>query len=196
VAPHLELAQLQAMPITPYADLRRELRTGDLLFASGKYAVSDLIRQVTHSPWTHVGIVLQLPVLERVLLLESVESVGVRMIPLSKYLEDFKDQKPYDGFLVVARVAGVTSEGAKKLMQFGADELGRPYNKEEIEALMDPESLRKGKIVARDRTYVCSDLVRACFRNAGIQFHDGPAGLISPENLWTDERVTLLARIL
>lgn len=195
MAAPVAIEQVQAMPITDLAELRSRLRAGDLLFASGKYAVSEMIRQVTGSIWSHVAIVLPLPILERVLLLESVEGAGVRLVPLAKYLQDYQDDKPFDGLVVLARVAGVTDEAAKKLIGFGADELGRPYNDEEIAALHEPARLLHGGMTFRERTYVCSELVRACFHQAGLDFRDGHGGLISPEDIWTDERVSLLARL-
>jgi hypothetical protein len=197
VADHLERERLLALPIVPFAALRPQLRTGDLLFISGNYASSTRIRAFTHSPWSHVGLILQLPILDRVLLLESVEQIGVRLIPLSKYMDDYDDGgKPYDGVLVVARVEGVTQKTAQGLMQFGADELGRPYNQEEIAVLFDPDALQKGRPPAGERVYVCSELIQACFHHAGLDFPNDPGGFISPENIWADARVSLLARIL
>ena len=53
---------------------------------------------MTDSPWSHVGVVFWLKSIQRVLLLESVESIGVRFAPLSKYLSDYKKGKPYREF--------------------------------------------------------------------------------------------------
>lgn len=197
MADHLETEQLLALPVVPFAELRPQLRTGDLLFVAGNFPSSLRIRAFTRSPWSHVALVLQLPVLDRVLVLESVEKIGVRMIPLANYLNDYEDAgKPYDGAVAVARVDGITKEIARRLMQFGADELGRPYNQEEIAALADPDVLQKGRPPVRERVYVCSELVQACFRHAGLDFANDPVGFISPANIWTDARVSLLARIL
>lgn len=196
MAPSMTRDEAESLPVIPYAEVRGQLRSGDLLFASGKYRVSELVQSVTHSIWSHIGIVLHLPILERVLLLESVEGVGVRIVPVSKYLNDYLDEEPFQGLVAIARVEGITPEIAKTLMQFGADELGRPYNDAEIAALKDPAAFLEGKVTFRPRTYVCSELVRACFHEAGLDFSAGQGGLISPEDIWADPHVTFMARIL
>lgn len=197
MASHLERNQLQALPVVDYSVLRPQLRTGDLLFGSGNYPISGRIQEATHSIWTHVAIVLQMARIDRVLLLESVMTVGVRVVPLSKYLSDYEeDGKPYDGCLLIARVDGVTLEFATKLVQFGFDELGRPYNREELACIMDPINLPIERVTIRERVYVCSELVQACFQQVGYEFPKHPGGFITPEDIWIDERVSLLGRIL
>jgi len=48
----------------------------------------------------------------------------------------------------------------------------------------------------RDNEYICSELVYECFLRAGIEFSYDKRGLISPDNLWRDPRVELIARVL
>jgi len=69
-----------------YEEIRATLKSGDLIFASGDYLVSKAIQKVTHSPWSHVAIIIRVEEIDRILLLESVEDMGVRIVPLSKYL--------------------------------------------------------------------------------------------------------------
>ena len=94
-----------------YAEARRALQSGDLLFCAGEYPVSKIIRRVTDSPWSHVGLIFRVPLNDvqgdRVLLLESVEPQGVRFAPLSKYVRDYEKGKPYQGKLAIARQADV-----------------------------------------------------------------------------------------
>src|SRR4051812_3592688 len=51
MASHMELKEIKALPAMPYQDLRDDLQSGDLLFASGDYLISRTIQQFTGSPW-------------------------------------------------------------------------------------------------------------------------------------------------
>ena len=107
MAEHWTPEILKQQPKVAYAAMRENLQSGDLFFCSGNYKVSELIQRVTDSPWSHVGIILIARDIDRVLLLESVEDVGVRLVPVSKYLIDYEHGRPYDGPLVFARRTGV-----------------------------------------------------------------------------------------
>src|SRR4051794_39918589 len=100
MADHLEREEVVAIPVEAYADVRARLRSGDLLFCSGNYLLSRAIRKSTRSPWSHVAVVLAIREIDRVLLLESVEDVGVRLAPVSSYLDDYAGGQPYEGLLV------------------------------------------------------------------------------------------------
>jgi len=131
-----------------------------------------------------------------VLLLESVEDVGVRFAPLSKYLDDYEDGKPYKGPLVIARSEGLTMSAAKKAAQFGTDKLTRPYDKAEIGAIVARIMLGESK-PKRDDNYICSELVAECLVRAGIDADElyDKRGFVSPENIWRHPSVRLIARI-
>jgi hypothetical protein len=188
-------SSIRKLPRLRYADVRSKLKSGDLLFTAGDYLISQLIRKFTASPWSHVGIIFRVDAIDRVLLLESVEDVGVRFAPLSKYLSNYAGGQPYQGRAVVARCDGLTQAALEKLAAFGTDQLTRSYDREELVNIMARIALGKAKS-RRDEAYICSELVYECFARAGKRFKYDRRGFISPENIWRDERLTLLARIL
>jgi hypothetical protein len=196
MAKHLNMQDLNALPVMNYIqELRPKVRSGDLLFASGDYWISKAIQLGTHSPWSHIGIVFRLQEWDRVLLLESVEDVGVRFTSLSKYLNDYENDKPYAGRVALARYRGMTKSSVREMGHFGADELTRPYDRWEIAHIILRVLLRMGRS-SRNRDYICSELVLECFAKAGIHFPFDPRGFISPEHIGVDNRVSLLGRIL
>lgn len=195
MARHIELGQLAETAVTDYAAIRSNLRSGDLFFASGNYLISQAIRQFTKSPWSHVGLIFFFEAFDRVLILESVEDTGVRLAPVSKYLEDYKNSRPYDGCLAFARMNHVTPDWVVKMADFGCDELTRPYDEAEIAQLAARIALGIGRRQAGDHAYICSELVAACFNAAGHQFVTKVPGFVTPEDIWLDGNVEFLARV-
>lgn len=195
MAPHIPTQDIKKLPVQSYASVRAELASGDLLFTSGDYLISKAIQKMTDSPWSHVGIVFRLDAIDRMLLLESVEDMGVRFAPLSKYLNDYEDGKPYKGRAVLARVKGVNAQVVEAVSKFGIDELTRPYDKDEIAKILARITLGIGK-KQKDREYICSELVLECFAHAGKEFAYNRKEFISPEDIWIDEKISLVGRIL
>lgn len=195
MAEHIEAEDIEKMPIAGYREIRAKLRSGDILFASGNYLVSEAIRTVTNSPWSHAGIVFRMNSIERILLLESVEDMGVRFVPLSKYLSDYENKQPYQGRIVLARCGDLTPSAVTALAKFGISELTRPYDKDEIAKIIARIALGYGR-KERDREYICSELVYECFLRAGIKFPYNSDGFISPEDIWKDKRISPVCRIL
>lgn len=195
MATHIESKDIKALPVLPYSDLRAKLKSGDILFTSGDYLVSKAIQKVTGSPWSHVGIVFRLDSIDRMLLLESVEDMGVRFAPLSKYLNDYEDGKPYKGRAVLARCKDVNAQTVAGISTFGIDELTQPYDKDEIAKILARITLGIGK-KEKDREYICSELVYECFSRAGKEFAYNPKGFVSPEDVWVDEKLSLVGRVL
>jgi hypothetical protein len=194
VAEPLSLTELERLPVTPYAEVRPQLKSGDLLFAAGRYLLSRAIQSVTRSPWSHVGLIFHVGTFDRKLLLESVEDAGVRMAPVTKYLHDYDHGKPYDGAVVLARFQVLNPEMVLRLGQFGTDLMTRPYACEEIGSTVARIALGLSRDDI-DPNYISSELVQHCFQNAGYAFDQHPGQFISPADIWADRNVTLLARI-
>jgi hypothetical protein len=130
--------QIRELPVFPYDKIRDQLKTGHLFFSSGSYTFSGIIQRLTKSAWSHVAIVYKDEELGRVMILEAEPRIGIRLIPLSKYLKDYKGTKrAYKGQIVLAQLNfDLEREKLNKAICFGLDELTRPYDNWEIIRIM------------------------------------------------------------
>ena len=179
----------------PYDHVRENLRSGDIVFCSGTYFFSGLIRWFTKSSWSHVGMIYRDDDLGRVFILESETLIGVRVAPLSKYLRDYHGRnRPYKGRMVIGRLTPEPEpEDVKKAICFGMDELTKPYDNWEILRIACRILFRRGRR-NRDRKYICSELVYECYRRADVWFKSNKKS-ISPDDIWKDARVHQVCRI-
>ena len=196
MAQALTKKQLQELPVIPYEKIRDHLKTGHLFFSSGSYAFSGIIQRLTKSVWSHVAIIYKDEELRRVMVLESEPYVGIRLIPVSKYLRDYKGKKrAYKGEIVLAKLnIDVPKENLNRGISFGLDELTRPYDNWEIFRIMLRILFRISKR-EKNKNYICSELVRDALAKAGIiiQYNDT---YISPQEIWKDVRIEMKYRIL
>jgi hypothetical protein len=188
--------ELRKLPVVPYDKVRDYIKTGYVFFSSGSYAFSGVIQKLTKSVWSHVAIIYKDEELGRVLILEAEPYVGIRLIPLSKYLKDYKGTKrPYKGQVVLAKLNfDLEKERLDRAVSFGLDELTRPYDNWEIIRIMTRILFKIGKR-ERNRNYICSELVRDCFSKAGVVFKMNDT-YISPQEIWKDARIEMKYRVL
>ncbi|HAO46485.1 MAG TPA: YiiX/YebB-like N1pC/P60 family cysteine hydrolase [Ferruginibacter sp.] len=188
--------ELLNMPVIRYDKIRDHLKTGHIFFSSGSYAFSGIIQKLTKSTWSHVAVIYKDEELGRVLVLEAEPSIGIRLIPLSNYLKNYKGTKrAYKGQIAIAQLnIPLEKESLNRGISFGLDELTRPYDNFEILRIMVRILFHISKR-ERNKSYICSELVRDIYARAGIvvQYKDT---YISPDNIWTDNRVELKYRIL
>jgi len=186
---------MQSMDVISYEGIRDYLSTGQIVFFSGSYLFSGIIQRLTKSAWSHVAIIYKDEQLGRVLLLEAEPRIGIRLIPLSKYLYDYNGTKrPYKGQIIVTKFSElIPKEELNKAISFGLDELTRPYDNWEIVRIMLRILFRIGKR-EKNRSYICSELVRDCFTKADILFKFKDS-YISPDAIWNDERIEVKYRI-
>jgi hypothetical protein len=188
--------QLKELPVLPYEKIRDHLKTGHIFFSSGSYTFSGIIQRLTKSVWSHVAVIYKDEELGRVMVLESEPYIGIRLIPLSKYLKDYKGKRrPYKGQIVLARLNfDLEKEKLNRGISFGLDELTRPYDNWEIVRIMLRILFRIGKR-EKNRNYICSELVRDIYAKASVVFPMKDS-YISPQEIWKDERVEMKYRIL
>jgi len=196
MAQHITKKELKELPVLPYEKIREHLKTGYIFFSSGSYAFSGIIQKLTKSVWSHVAIIYKDEELKRVMVLEAEPRIGIRLMPVSKYLSDYKGTKrPYKGQVVLAKLNfDLEKDKLNKGISFGLDELTRPYDNWEIIRIMMRILLKKGKR-ERNRNYICSELVRDAFAKAGVLFKMNDS-YISPQEIWKDDRVEFKYRIL
>ncbi|UCD76621.1 MAG: hypothetical protein JSV91_06785 [Phycisphaerales bacterium] len=172
---------------------------------SGSAWFSRMIQRATKSVWSHVAFVMRLDRIDRVMVLESVESIGVRTVPLRKYMEDYDSKgNAYPGGLVIARhddfAARATDSKRRRLGQFAVDLFGYPYDNKEIAKIAArivasklPFSSKEKRELKQDPEYICSEYVWECYRRIGVPITHDRRGFISPADFARDPRVKLKA---
>lgn len=188
-----------------YKDVRKKLQDGDVLICSGSGVFSSMIQQATDSVWSHVAFVLRLDSIDRVMVLESVEPIGVRTVRLSKYLEDYaNDGKAYPGGLAIIRnknfAATVGPQKLKMLTQYAVDQFGYPYDKDEIIkiaarifAAKVPFTKKQKMKIETDREFICSEYVARCYEHVGLDIQWNQLGFVAPSDFAADANFDLLA---
>lgn len=194
--------------VVNYGSYRSKIKSGDLLLCSGSKAFSRIIQAGTKSVWSHVGFVMRLDAIDRVMVLESVESIGVRTVPLRKYLTDYDSiGSPYPGGMVIVRHKDFEDIAAKanttklnKLGKFAVDLFGYPYDTEEIARIAAriaasyiPFTKKDKKALKRNREYICSEYVWECYKAVGIHIPSNTKGFIAPADFAKVKEVELQA---
>jgi len=175
------------LPMHDYPKWRHEIRSGDILLCSGNFFFSSLIQKATQSVWSHVAFILRLDMIDRIMVLESVESIGVRSVPLSSYLRDYNASgKPYPGRLMIARHQDMQPKNIVNLSRTAVDLLGYPYAKEQIIRIatrisMSPLGLNHPLAnKSSQHDFICSEYAHLCFHSVGVQVEHNPLGFIAP----------------
>ena len=181
-----------------YTEARGQIMNADFLFCNGRYLVSELIKKASNSFFSHVALLLHWN--DRVVVLESVEDDGVRVVPLSHYLYNYENsKKPYNGELYIARHEAIESlvydnEKLKRMFGKAVDLLNRNYDKDEIAKIVARIGLGIGRH-RNDKEYICSEFVDECFKELEIKLSRDRAGFIFPEHIAADSNIKPLFRI-
>jgi hypothetical protein len=181
-----------------YEQAKNNIKTGDILFCSGRYIVSEMIKKISNSLFSHVALLIYWN--EHILVLESVEDDGIRLVPLSHYLYNYENSKEkYNGEMFVARHEVVASpdfdkEKIKAMCGKAIDLLNRNYDKDEIAKIVARIGLGIGRH-SDDFEYMCSEFVDECFQQLGIELSRDPMGFIFPEHIAADPNVKPLFEI-
>jgi hypothetical protein len=188
--------------VIPYVSLRQQIKSGDILICSGSSFFSNLIKDATKSVWSHVAFILHLPEIDRLMVLESVETIGVRTVPLSSYINNYNASfLPYPGRIFIARHQHFEKDKIISLSKRAFDLLGYPYNKQEILTIASRVGLHslgikeKAKNGRYKNAYICSEYVSECFQSIGIPIVCDPQGYIIPADYARDPNIDLVAEI-
>jgi hypothetical protein len=195
-------AELKARP---YTDVRPLVRDGDLLFVSSREPFSRLIRWATRSPWSHVAIAFRLKEIDRVIVLDCVEKIGVRCVPLSTFVRRTPlGKSPVPGHILLARHAGMAAKSRAKplrrMAEFAFDRLGDHFSQAEMLKIALRVAL--GRLdrpmhpsLGPDTEFICSEFVAKAFERVGIEFPWDGRGFMAPADIAADPRVEAIAQI-
>jgi hypothetical protein len=191
--------QFEAMTPQPYHQVRDQLRTGDILLFHSTGFPERAIEWGTKSLWCHAAFIWRLDGLNRVLLLESMDKVGVRCMPMSTRLNgNAADPKAYPGQLLVLRHPDFPpNEDAEKVIAmtaFALDRLGYPYSDKEIMeiAIRIAEGMAGHIVTGRldpQNQYICSEYVAKCYDVMDVTLAPDQLGFIAPGDIARDPRI-------
>lgn len=187
--------QRKIVPTHKYENIRHEIKSGDILLCSGNSVFSSMIQKATNSMWSHVAFVLRLDVIDRIMVLESVESIGVRTVPLSSYIRDYCGSgKGYPGEIMLARHDDVKQERMKDLSKIAVSLLGHPYATQEILNIAARISMGHLGIINQPtpvptQQFICSEYAYICFKSIGVEIEYDQLGFIAPADFANSEKV-------
>ncbi len=129
------------MPLSDFDRLRYEIRPGDVILVEGRARVSEIIKTITLSIWTHSALYIgrlhdiEDPVLrgyimkfydgepDDQLIIESLLGEGTKVDCISKYREEH---------LRICRPNSITRQDAQKVVSYAINQLGTYYNVRQI----------------------------------------------------------------
>lgn len=201
----IDVSVLSELPPLAYAVVRDSVRDGDVLLCSATDAGSRLIRWATRSPWSHVAIAFRMTEIDRVLVLECVQRIGVRAVPLSDFISRTSSgEHPYPGRILLARHLDMPADALaptmRRMSEFAFDRLGDKFSTMEVVKiglrlafgrldLVLPTRLRP------DDEYICSEYVAGCFEHVGLPIAWNGLGFIAPSDIAEDPRIVAVAQI-
>jgi hypothetical protein len=188
-----------------YTDVRAQVRDGDLLLCSTNHAFAHLIRWSTRSPWSHVAMAFRLTEIDRVIVLECVERIGVRAVPFSSFVAKSPlGHKPYPGHILLARHAGMAAKSRRqplrRMAEFAFDRLGDRFSQLEmakiaLRIVLGRFDVKLHPSLGPDDEFICSEYVAKAFERVGIHFPWDGRGFIAPSDIAADPRVQPIAQV-
>jgi hypothetical protein len=165
--------------------------------------MSRMIQAATDSIWSHVALLWRMDNLDRIMVMESVESIGVRSVPLSHYVANYNHTgHAYPGMVTVARHRHFPLEvpTLTTFVQYGIDLLGTQYDTRELASIaLRIVSAKLGltpRAVDQDDLFICSEFIERWFRSLGLHIPYDPRGFIAPRDFATCPDIDLLWEII
>ncbi len=195
---------LTEMKPVPYAKARALVQNGDLLLCSAHDPFSKLIRWSTKTPWSHIAVAYRIPSLDRVMVFEAVEKIGVRTVPLSTFISKTSEgTSPYPGQILLARdqrFEGVDEKKKRAMYDFAFAHLGDRFAPAEIARiafrLVAGRMARKmPKMLGAKNEFICSEYVAKCYAKAGLKIPWDGLGFIAPGDFALCPDVQAIAQI-
>jgi hypothetical protein len=194
--------EFEKMPVVPYNQARARpdgLRTGDVLLFHSTDLASDMTEIFTNSLWCHAAFIWNIAEADRVLVLESVEKIGVRAMPMSAKINgSAASPKPFGGGLLVARHEDMAlkpdPQKIHSMTEYALDRIGYPYSQKELAEIMIRIALAKLGDIVQGRLdpknqFICSEYVASCYHAMGIELAPEKLGFIAPGDIANDPKI-------
>lgn len=191
----------------PFAQVRKLVQDGDLFLCQGKDPFSKLIRWSTKSPWSHIAIAFRIDSLDEVIVVESVQNIGVRAVALSEFCSrDSTGASPYPGKILLARHnaygGGPEDPKVRKMAAFAFDHLGSKFAPNEITKIGLRIFMARlmgarhtPRLLIPDDEFICSEFVAKAYEAAKVKIPWDGLGFIAPCDFAVDPDVEAIAQV-
>lgn len=190
---------IKNLPTSNYDKIRNKLKTGDLLLFAGEYAFSKGVKLATDSIFTHVAVIIIFKTLDRIMVYESVEGKGARLIPLSLYLKEYK------GMIIVKRHKDFSKiNDFKAIGQLVFDNQGKEYDTFELYRILWRKILEKigikklFKITFKQKNndkLICSEAQQLFYSSLGLTISNDGNACITPADFAENKDFKFIFRI-
>lgn len=189
----------------PYPRFRAEVRDGDIVLCQGRDPFSRLIQWSTKSPWSHTGLVFRIDSLDREIVIEAVEKIGVRAVSLEDFLSrDSEGTSPYPGKILLARhdqLGDANSRAVRSVAKFAFEHLGCKFAPAEIAKIalriVDARvfgNRRTPKLLLTEDEFMCSEFVAAAYERAALKIPWDGLGFVAPCDIADDPHLHPVAQ--
>jgi len=198
---------LKILKPEPFSAVAGRVRDGDILLCSATDPFSRLISWSTSSPWSHVALAYRWPELNRIMVFESVQQIGVHCVTLERFIsQSSTGQKPYPGKIILARHEDYATKGGKaggaamrRLADFAVDKFGDRFAALEILKIAARICVgRTGRMMPKflgpKNEFICSEYAAKCFEAVGIEILWDGRGFIAPASFASDPKVKAIAQ--
>lgn len=189
----------QSLNAFPYARVRDQLKTGDLVLFSGRTIAARVVRACTGSRWSHIGLVVRLPEFANTpLLWEATRASKVADIHRGQFFDGVQlvplDDKvaSYPGEIAVRRLIGVDSnrERRERIETLIEEWSAKPYRNLVFKNLKAWVSGHEAVHISRGG--FCSELVAEVYKQLRLLPEDKPSIHYVPSDFGPEVPLPLL----
>jgi len=184
MAKHVQSVRGSGIAAVSRGELYQRIRPGDLVFCSGRAAISSCIEGLTASPWSHVLMAwLAGPWCSQWLTLEATFEKGVHVGLLSDYVDG------YDGDLAVARRPALELAMIEAEVNRGLSLLDDGYDWRQEVSIAARKLVAGLPLLKPEKELYCSGLQYAMGLATPYPLQRPAENYPTPEDNWTDATV-------
>lgn len=183
MAAHIASVAHSGIRALPSDAFLREVRTGDLLFCSGRDVIDKVIEDETRSPWSHVLMCWTTPFAGCWLTLEATFERGVHVGLLEDYI------KHYAGSLMLARRLALDTAMIDAELARGLSLLDDSYDWRQEVSIAARKLCSALPLIQPKHELYCSGLQYVMSVATPYPLRKPDANMPTPEDLWRDPSV-------
>jgi hypothetical protein len=178
--------------VSIYNDIRHTIDTGDIILYSGNGPISNAIKVLTRSKWSHVGMAVRTD-MDILLVYQSTtltkvkdynDNIGKKGVQINLLSESIEE---YEGDIGVRHLVGERSGYMlDKLATFRSEMKDRPYEKSQRELIKSVYDGPGGRNIEDLDSLFCSELVAECYQQMGVLTEDKPSNEYVPADFSKD----------